>query len=90
MKYEITGANRETGAEITVTVEAGDFHHAEQQANDLGIVVSSVREVHSTTAAPEIVGAAPPTPAAPRQSGSTCCSACGGSPLVRRKVYRIK
>ena len=57
MKYEITGANRNTGADVTITVEARDFRHAEEQANEYQILVSSVREVgenHDSPVPPKI------------------------------------
>lgn len=86
MKYEVTGANRDTGAEIKIIVEATDFHHAEQQANDLGIMVSEVRKVHEQ--GQTVPSAAAPAPAMPTRRGATC-QACGSYPLYRRRVYRM-
>jgi hypothetical protein len=71
MKYQVTGAKRDTGAEITITIEARDSHDAEQQANDLGILVSSVHEEHPvvvvedrppSVAQPATLAGAPPEP----------------------------
>ncbi len=87
-RYEIRGANRETGQEVAITIEARDFHHAEEQANSLGVLIASVCEVHDAAPAQ-----APATPAAPvpppSRSGGTTCSTCGRGRLYRRKVYRM-
>lgn len=86
MKCEIMGVNRDTGAEVRITVEATDVHHAEQQANNLGIMVSHVREVREQSPV-AVESKRVPTPAStPRR---VTCSTCGGSPLVRRRVHRL-
>jgi len=44
MNYRIIGANRETGRELTVTIEARSLLDAQDQAADMGLVVSDIRE----------------------------------------------
>lgn len=44
MQYEVKGANRDTGKLVTITVEAPSPADAQEEANELGILVSDVRE----------------------------------------------
>lgn len=46
MKYNVSGAHRDTGEEMQVTVEARDFHEAEAKAGSLGLMISSINEHH--------------------------------------------
>ena len=42
MRYEVTGANRDTGQPVQIVIEASSPEDAEQQANGLNIMVSKV------------------------------------------------
>ncbi len=42
MKFQVSGALKQTGEDVSVTVEAGDYRTAEAKANAMGIVVSQV------------------------------------------------
>ena len=57
MKYIVTGANRQTGKEISITMEAMNETDASLQAVSMGILVSQV------TPAPENAGLLTPAPA---------------------------
>lgn len=59
-KWRIRGANLQTGAEITIEIEAADAMRAMDQARALGLAVASVDAVGPTV----IVQAAPPPTAA--------------------------
>lgn len=43
MDYVVTGASRETGRDVCITVEASDHDDAVSQANEFGIVVGQVK-----------------------------------------------
>jgi hypothetical protein len=47
VKYVIEGAARETGEDVSISVEASDYREAEHKANALGILVSTINEDHS-------------------------------------------
>jgi hypothetical protein len=42
MKYQVVGANAESGDDVNVTLEALSRHEVEQMAHDRGILVSSI------------------------------------------------
>ena len=43
MRFQVEGANRETGESVSFTIEAEALQDAERKAQDLGLLVSSVR-----------------------------------------------
>ncbi len=47
MRFQVTGAHRETGEDATVTVEADSASAAEEQANGMAIVVTAVGSCRS-------------------------------------------
>lgn len=51
-RYRITGANRTTGVDVVIEVEAVDFRHAESQANECGLMVANVEQVFESPPVP--------------------------------------
>jgi hypothetical protein len=82
MQFIVVGANKNTGATVNLTIEARDFRDAEEQANDMGVLVTNVRAVEDQ----KQLSASPQVVTVQRTAG---CAACGSGPLVRDRVYRL-
>jgi hypothetical protein len=83
MKYEVRGADRNTGADEVKYVEADDAAEAEEVARGEGMLVSRVRAVGGAAA---VSVATPPQPAlSPKPMGKNQirCAQCG-SPMDKK------
>jgi hypothetical protein len=66
MKWEILGADRETGEDTSITVEAATREAAEKRAQRSGILISEVRQVGTVIPQQPIAPAMSPAIAAPQ------------------------
>ena len=76
MEYQITGANRQTGEEVELFVEASSFREAERKANSAGVVVADVRECHNHSSVTTEIATEQPQPAQ-MPKGMRQCKVCG-------------
>lgn len=88
MKYEVAGANKHTGDVIHLIIEAATFRDAERKANDLGVVVSDVREHHEQVLVKKEVVAEKPQ-GLPRRKNPYQCKLCEQGTLRLTKLYRM-
>jgi hypothetical protein len=67
MKWEVTGADRQTGADRTITLEAGDEAQARRRANRQGVLVADLRPLdpNDSVAGVRALVAAPLAPQIP-------------------------
>lgn len=81
MNFIVRGANRQTGVDVTVTIDADCAESAEHQANDLGILVQAVSPAPSATVSAPWM--------APSRGSRAACQLCGSGQLTRTKRYRM-
>ncbi|MCK4873004.1 MAG: hypothetical protein KAS72_09785 [Phycisphaerales bacterium] len=53
MRYTVTGAHRDSGQDMTLIIQARNFHEAEDCARGMGILVADVREFHEQNTSSE-------------------------------------
>lgn len=83
MQWEVTGADRTTGNETSLIIEADNEDSAKRRANRRGLLVANARPLDAEDTAIAMGYAAPPAaqlqqPSPPRRAGPVC-QLCGGS-----------